>query len=123
MFLSAGPANADAACPLPEDGVWVNPYAKRKEITRIEIESTCQDGTVRARVRAFTSCSPRDCKWGWTDADLRERGGLRVDLVGFLGTKAMTLTRFGNLLDAHVIDKPHDPDIAAQETTYNLIKK
>lgn len=116
----AGPAGAQIYCPLPEDGVWVNPNAKPKEITRIEIESSCHDGRVDSRIRAFTSCIPRDCKWGWTRAEARDGGGLQVALLGFLSGKVIRVRRFGDILDAQVVDIPYDRSLPREEQTYNL---
>lgn len=123
IFGLAGPAEARIYCPLPEHGVWVNPDAKAKEITRIEIETKCENDQVYARIRAFTQCSPRDCKWGWTEAEVQESGGLRVLLVGFLSSKLIEVRRFGDMLDTHVFSVTHDGKNTAQEDTYNLIRK
>ncbi len=110
-------------CPLPEDGIWVNPKAKAKELSRLEIETKCIDDQVLARMRAFTKCAPRDCKWGWTKAELREGGGLSVLLVGFLSSKYIQVRRFGDYLDTLVIDAAHDEAIPRKKSTYNLIRK
>ncbi|WP_417679294.1 serine/threonine protein kinase [Roseibium sp.] len=129
LFLSliliglASPSEAQIYCPLPEDGIWVNPNAKPKEITRIEIESSCHDGRVDSRIRAFTSCIPRDCKWGWTAAELRDGGGLQVALLGFLGGKVIRVRRFGDILDTHVLDVPYDRSLPRDEQVYNLQRK
>ncbi|MBO6891759.1 MAG: serine/threonine protein kinase [Roseibium sp.] len=109
-------------CPLPEDGAWVNPDAAPKEISRIEVESRCENEQVLVRVRAFTSCIPRDCKWGWTKAQLRSDGAIQVLLVGFLSSKQITLRAFGDLLDTHVINVTNDQSSPRTEKTYNLQK-
>lgn len=129
LFLSliliglAAPSGAQIYCPLPEDGVWVNPNAKPKEITRIEIESSCHDGRVDSRMRAFTSCIPRDCKWGWTAAEPRDGGGLQVALLGFLSSKLIQVRRFGDILDTHVLSIPYDRSLPRDNRTYNLKRK
>lgn len=110
-------------CPLPEDGIWVNPEAEPKELTRLEIETRCENNQVHARIRAYTSCIPRDCKWGWTKAELREGGGLRVLLVGFLSAKLVEVRAFGEMLDAYVTNIAHDPKIPDQTKSYNLRRK
>jgi len=119
----ASPSEAQIYCPLPEDGIWVNPDAKAKEITRIEIKSRCLDGRVDSKIRAFTSCIPRDCKWGWTAAELRDGGGLQVVLLGFLSRKVIRVRRFGDILDAHVLSIPYDQSLPRDEQTYNLQRK
>ena len=119
----SGPSDAQTYCPLPEDGIWVNPNARAKEITRIEIESSCHDGRVDSRIRAFTSCIPRDCKWGWTAAEPREGGGLQVALLGFLSSKLIQVRRYGDVLDAHVLSIPYDRSLPRDNRTYNLRRK
>ncbi|MEM9634224.1 MAG: serine/threonine protein kinase [Pseudomonadota bacterium] len=110
-------------CPIPEDGAWINPDAKAKEISRIEVESRCENEQVLVRVRAFTSCVPRDCKWGWTKAEMRSDGAIQVLLVGFLSSKQITLRAFGDLLDTHVINVINDQSAPRTEKTYNLQRK
>ncbi len=124
IFLMVAPSLAQRVyCPLPEDGVWVNLDAGAKEISRVEVESRCVDEQVHVRVRAFTSCSPRDCKWGWTDAELRSDGAIQVLLIGFLSSKQITLKAFGDMLDTHVINVVNDLSEPRREITYNLKRK
>ena len=99
------------------------PEAAPKEITRVEIESRCENETVDIRVRAFTSCIPRDCKWGWTKAELRSDGAIQVLLIGFLSSKQLTIRAFGELLDVHVINVVNDLSEPRTENTYNLRRK
>ncbi|WP_150495962.1 serine/threonine protein kinase [Roseibium aquae] len=110
-------------CPLPEHGTWVNRYAEPKQITRVEVETKCVDNRVEARIRAFTSCIPRDCKWGWTEATLRDDGSLSVNLIGFLRTKVLTVRAFGDMLDVQEVDVPHDEELPATKQVYNLERK
>lgn len=119
----AVPSEARVYCPLPEDGVWINPKAVAKELVRLEIETKCVDDQVFARMRAFTKCIPRNCKWGWTKAELREGGGLQVHLIGFLSSKFISVRRFGDVLDTQVIDISHDEAIPRKEYVYNLVPK
>ena len=124
LLLSLIPAQAQRIyCPLPEDGIWVNADAKPKEISRIEVESKCENEQVQVRVRAFTSCIPRDCKWGWTKAELRSDGAIQVVLIGFLSSKKITLRAFGSLLDAHVVNVVNDLSEPQTKKTYNLNRK
>ncbi|MBO6756510.1 MAG: serine/threonine protein kinase [Roseibium sp.] len=117
------PAEARIYCPLPEDGIWINPDATAKEITRIEIETTCIDEQVQARMRAFTKCIPRDCKWGWTPAELRDGGGFRVLLVGFLSSKELRVRAFRDVLDVQMLETPHDPARPDKREVYNLQRR
>ncbi|MEP2705594.1 MAG: serine/threonine protein kinase [Roseibium sp.] len=110
-------------CPIPEDGTWVNPDAKPKEISRIEVESRCENDQVFIRARAFTSCIPRDCKWGWTKGEMRSDGAIKVLLIGFLKSKQMTLRAFGDLLDARVINITNDLSEPNIVKVYNLQRK
>ncbi|TYC79974.1 serine/threonine protein kinase [Stappia sp. BW2] len=124
LLMSAVPSVAQRVyCPLPEDGVWVYPDAKPKEISRIEVDSRCENEAVHVRVRAFTSCIPRDCKWGWTKAEMRSDGAIQVLLIGFLSSKQLTLRAFGDLLDVHVINVVNDLSEPRTENTYNLQRK
>jgi hypothetical protein len=110
-------------CPIPEDGVWVNPDAAPKEISRVEVESRCENEQVFVRARAFTSCIPRDCKWGWTKGELRSDGAVRVLLIGFLSSKDMTLKAFGDLLDVRVVNILNDLSEPNETKVYNLRRK
>ncbi len=124
LALSTLPSQAQRIyCPLPEDGVWVNPAAEPKEISRIEVESKCENEQVFVRMRAFTSCIPRDCKWGWTQAELRSDGAIQVLLVGFLSSKKITVKAFGDLLDARVVNVVNDLSEPKTQKTYNLNRK
>lgn len=121
--LLAGEAQARIYCPLPEHGTWINPTAMAKELTRLEIETKCVNDEVFARVRAFTKCTPRDCKWGWTKAELRDGGGLRVILTGFFGAKRIDVRGFGSRLDAFVTDIKHDPRFPDEVKSYSLTRE
>ncbi|PVB61361.1 serine/threonine protein kinase [Labrenzia sp. 011] len=110
-------------CPLPEDGIWVNKDAAPKQISRVEVESRCLDDQVHVRVRAFTACIPRDCKWGWTQAERRSDGAIQVLLIGFLSSKQLTLKVFGDMLDVHVISIVNDLSEPRREETFNLTRK
>ncbi|MBG6175084.1 hypothetical protein IWQ55_002909 [Labrenzia sp. EL_208] len=124
FLLLVAPSQAQRVyCPLPEHGTWVYSDAKPKEISRIEVESKCENEQVFVRVRAFTSCIPRDCKWGWTKADLRSDGAIDVLLIGFLSSKQITLKAFGDMLDAHVVNVVNDLSEPRTEKTYNLNRK
>lgn len=115
-----GPSQAQnrVYCPLPEDGAWVNPEAKPKELIRLEVESKCANNTVTIRARAFTKCVPRDCKWGWTKAEYRDGGGVRVLLSGFFGSKLIDMRRFGDRLDVFLTDIAHDRAIQDKVSGY-----
>lgn len=123
LMLFAFPAQSQEQtrvyCPLPEHGTWVNEKAAPKEITRLEIQTKCVDNTVQVRVRAFTKCIPRDCKWGWTDGVAWPGGGVRVVLVGFFGSKQFDLRAVGDRMDAYVTNALHDP--TRQETVKSYI--
>ncbi|MEM5581549.1 serine/threonine protein kinase [Roseibium sp. AS2] len=123
LFLATPSLAQRVYCPLPEDGIWVNADAAPKEISRIEVESRCENERVLVRVRAFTSCIPRDCKWGWTRAEMRSDGAIQVLLIGFLSSKQLTLKVFGDLLDTHVVNIVNDLSEPRREKTYNLVRK
>ncbi len=120
----AKPAEAQRIyCPIPEHGAWVNPEAKPKEISRVEVESKCRDEQVFVRVRAFTSCVPRDCKWGWTKAEMRSDGVIKVLLIGFYSSKQISLKAFGDILDVRVINITNDLSRPNETKVYNLQRK
>lgn len=120
----SGPVAAQRIyCPIPEDGIWVNPAPAPKEISRLEVESRCENEQVRVRVRAFTSCVPRDCKWGWTKGELRSDGAVKVLLIGFLSSKQITLKAFGELLDTKVVNVVNDLSRPNVTEVYNLQRK
>jgi hypothetical protein len=124
LLLFSTPSSAQRIyCPLPEDGIWINAEAEPKEISRIEVESRCEDDRVDVRVRAFTSCIPRDCKWGWTRAEMRSDGAIKVLLIGFLSSKQLTLKVFGDILDARVVNIVNDLSEPRKVRTYNLRRK
>lgn len=123
VLAQTQPAQDRIYCPIPEDGIWINPEAKPKEISRVEVESRCENEQVLVRARAFTSCIPRDCKWGWTKGELRSDGAVKVLLIGFLSSKQMTLKAFGDLLDVRVINIINDLSEPNVTKVYNLRRK
>lgn len=110
-------------CPLPEDGTWINSEAKPKQISRVEVQSRCENEQVFVRARAFTSCIPRDCKWGWTQGELRSDGAIMVLLTGFFSSKQLTMKAFGDVLDVKVTDITNDASQPVEDEVYNLQRK
>ncbi|GGF02108.1 hypothetical protein H1W37_15095 [Stappia taiwanensis] len=109
-LLLTTPALADEEhCRIPEAGSWVNPAAQTRQIRRIEVTSACIDGEVMARMRAFTHCAPRDCKWGWTEASRRADGRLFARFEGFFSAREIVIVRMGERIEARVTTVPHDP--------------
>jgi hypothetical protein len=102
-------ARAQDPCRIAETGHWVNPSARTQQIRRIEIESHCEGGRVVARMRAFTKCSPRDCKWGWTEVYRTSNGRLFARFAGFFGSREIQVIPMGNRIEALVTIDPHDP--------------
>lgn len=104
---------AEHVCRIPEAGVWINDMAEVRQIRRIEIESFCEgEGeNVRAavRMRAFTRCSPRDCKWGWQPAYRTAGGRLIARFPGFFGAREIQVIFMGRRIEALVTIDPHDP--------------
>ncbi|SHL27679.1 hypothetical protein [Roseibium suaedae] len=119
LLMKPAEAQTRVYCPLPEHGTWINPKAAPKELTRLEIVTKCVDNTVQVRVRAFTKCIPRDCKWGWTEGQAWPDGGIRVVLVGFFGSKQFDLRAVGDRMDAYVTNAFHDP--VEQDTVKSYI--
>ncbi|MEJ8475180.1 serine/threonine protein kinase [Roseibium algae] len=123
LFILEDTVEARIYCPLPEHGIWVNDSAAAKELSRLEIETKCVDDRLHARIRAFTKCYPRDCKWGWTKAKQRDGGGLTVMLIGFLGSKRVDVRGFDDRLDAYMTDISHDPAHPDKVKSYTLKRK
>lgn len=123
LLFFGEPAEARIYCPLPEDGIWINPDAKPKQLARLEIETKCANDQVDARIRAFTKCIPRDCKWGWTKAELRDGGGLRVLLIGFLSSKIIDVRGFGDSLNAYVTNVTNDGSLPDTTEAYTLKRR
>lgn len=97
----------DAACRIPETGLWLNPNATTKQIHRIEIASHCERGRIVVKARAFTKCSPRDCKWGWTEAFRSDNGRLNADFTGFFGSRRIEMIPMGDRMEVLVTTDPH----------------
>ncbi|SDU47129.1 hypothetical protein [Stappia sp. ES.058] len=102
-------ARAQDPCRIPETGHWINPSARTQQIRRIEIESDCKSGQLVARMRAFTKCAPRDCKWGWTEVYRTSNGRLFARFAGFFGSREIQVIPMGNRIEALVTIDPHDP--------------
>lgn len=108
------PAEAKDKCRVAEAGRWINPGAAFQQIRVIEIESHCRGKQIVMRMRAFTRCAPRDCKWGWVDAT-RTRDG-RVDAVfpGLFGAREIQVIAMEERVEALVTYRPHDRSTAAE---------
>lgn len=96
-------------CRIPEAGNWLNPAAQTRQIRRIEVTGICIDGQVTARMRAFTHCAPRDCKWGWTEASRQADGRLFARFEGFFSAREIAILRIDEHIEARVTTVPHDP--------------
>lgn len=105
-------ARADDRCRIPEAGHWYNSEARTQQIRRIEIESHCSGGIIVTRMRAFTRCAPRDCKWGWTDAIRLTNGRLLARFPGFFGAREIEIISMGSRIEALVKIDSHDPKVA-----------
>ncbi len=99
----------DQNCMIAEAGEWFNGAAKTNQLRRLEIESECQAGRIVIRIRAFTKCAPRDCKWGWTRARRNGLGQLEVTFSGFFGARSMLLSQMGDRMEAAIALEYHDP--------------
>lgn len=121
---SAAAQETASPCPVPEEGIWVTQNAKRKQLTQLEVKSRCDGQELTIRARAYTSCIPRDCKWGWTEAFYRADGSLRVELKGFYGMRIIDMRIFGDQrMEATVVADPHDPEVVETITTHMLTRR
>jgi hypothetical protein len=122
--LPAAAQDSASPCPIPEEGIWLTQNAKRKQLTQIEVKSRCDGQQLTIRARAYTSCIPRDCKWGWTEAFYRADGSLRVELKGFYGMRVIDMRIFGGQrMEATVMADPHDPEVVETITTHMLTRQ
>jgi hypothetical protein len=106
-------AATEARCQAPEDGRWINHNADLQQIRIIEIESRCRGNRTEMRMRAFTRCSPRDCKWGWTDAWRNDRGRIEASFPGLFGAREIQVIAMDRRIEALVTYRPHDHSNAA----------
>ncbi len=121
-------AQAQTACEvrkseMTELGEWKNPDAHLKELSQIELEGQCLDGQLIVRGRAFTSCSPRDCKWGWAAGKLSFSGVLTFRFIGFFKAQHIELRPMGQRIQAYVRTENHDPEIPTKTRSYILIRQ
>lgn len=121
-------AQAQTACEvrkseMAELGDWENPKARLKELSQIEVEGQCLDGQLIVRARAFTSCSPRDCKWGWAAGQLSFSGVLTFRFGGFFKAQHIELRPMGERIQAYVRTENHDPTIPNKTRSYILVRQ
>jgi len=126
FFASEG--QAQTACEIrksemAELGNWENPKARLKELSQIEVEGECIDNQLVVRARAFTSCSPRDCKWGWAAGQLSFSGVLTFRFSGFFKAQYIELRPMGQRIQAYVRTENHDPTIPNKTRSYILIRQ
>lgn len=108
----------DDACRIPEAGIWHAPHPAMRSLSKVEIEGECRGDDYAIRVRVFTRCAPRDCKWGWSEG-VRIGSRLVADFAGLLGRRKVTLTAMEDRMEAMVSSFPHSP--TAPEEHYTVI--
>ncbi|KZL20490.1 hypothetical protein PsAD2_01422 [Pseudovibrio axinellae] len=129
VFVSlASAAYAQEACELRkselvEIGNWENPSAKLNELSSLEVEGTCIENQLIVRARTFTSCSPRDCKWGWAAGALNLNGALTFRFGGFFKAQHIELRPMGERMQAYMRTENHDPTIPEKTRSYILIRQ
>ena len=89
-------------------GVWENPEARDKDVTRIEIVQDCRfsrKGSWLAKaetiwtIRAWSRCRPRDCTWGRSLGRKEESGPLTAIFETFSATRYVELEASGKDLN------------------------
>lgn len=98
---------AENRCRIPEAGRWYNPRAAMQQVRIIEIESHCSGGRIVSRMRVFTRCAPRDCKWGWTDAIRLTNGRLLARFPGLFGAREVEIIPMDHRIEALVKIQSH----------------
>ena len=109
LLLTVDPARAEDACEVPEVGSWWNEHARNKQVRRVEVESVCENERPVIRMRVFTRCAPRDCKWGWQPAYRTRSGRLAARFPGFFGARSIEVIFMGKRIEVLVTINPHDP--------------
>ncbi|PLX37915.1 MAG: hypothetical protein C0606_06575 [Hyphomicrobiales bacterium] len=102
---TAGAVLAEEDCvPSSEAGTWVNPSAKVRELSSIELEYFCPEDPVYGawRMRMKTRCHPRDCSWGWTRAERRSVTTFLGSFQGFYTTSFVKLDVMGGRMSVEV---------------------
>lgn len=107
---------------LREIGVWSNSDAERNELTELEIEGFCLDGEVVYRARAYTECSPRDCKWGWSHGARDFSGVLHFSFGGFFKSLNMEVRPMGKRMQAYVHTESRDTGIPSRTKSFVLTR-
>lgn len=117
--LFAGLGGPASACEVPAlAGVWENPHANvTQDLTRLEIAHVCQSELSGGRavlagttwtVRAFSKCSPRDCKWGRERAEIDGKGRLVVIFPTFSARRTLHISAAGHAVYVDVEVDYHD---------------
>ncbi|SDR23774.1 hypothetical protein [Pseudovibrio sp. Tun.PSC04-5.I4] len=123
----ASVAEAQQACEIRKSemlelGNWENPKAALNELTSVEVEGYCIDDKLAVRARVYTSCSPRDCKWGWAPGQLSFSGVLTFRFGGFFKAQHVELRPMGQRIQAYVRTESHDPTIQTKTRSYILVQ-
>ena len=126
ILVPLSPIYAQTTCSinemdLREIGIWANPKATLNELSGLEIEGSCIEGRISYRGRAFTSCSPRDCKWGWTTGHRDGHGVLHFSFGGFFKSLNMDVRPMGKRIQVYVHVESRDKNEPPRTKSYILI--
>lgn len=112
-LLIAADTAALAQCDAPAPaGIWENRHAKDQDLTRLEIIHACTKGQHGSysiiagtswTIRAYSRCSPRDCKWGREAAYMDEQGRLVVKFKTFSARRALRITPAGSAISVEML--------------------
>ncbi|AXS39044.1 hypothetical protein [Breoghania sp. L-A4] len=108
------------ACYAPETGVWRNRNARSGDVSRIEVETECQDNRLVHRTRTFTKCAPRDCTWGWTKGIRAGNGRFQAIYTTYSAHRFVELAVNDSRMDAYVENDFHDPRKKRERQSFTL---
>ena len=104
-ILVALGAPAAAVCGASaESGTWVDPGAGMSALSRIEVVTTCENGTRGWQVRALSRCSRTECSWGYAKGIRRPDGTLAALFSTFAAERLLRLSTDGDTMSVTLIN-------------------
>ncbi len=100
----AGAAHAVECGATEESGVWVNPNAALKSLSRLEIKTTCTAGHHGWRVRALVRCIRTECTWGYAKGVRRPDGALAALFETFSADRLVRMSVDRDVMHVAVVN-------------------
>lgn len=102
--IVAGTAHTAECGASEESGVWVNPNAAQKSLSRLEIKTVCTAGHHGWRVRALTRCSRTECSWGYAKGVRRPDGALAALFETFSAERLVRMSVDRDVMHVAVVN-------------------